>query len=687
MPTLKKPGGKKKPPQSLEKRVRQTAPVPVDYSSFFMHAREGLFQSVPEDRFTAVNPALVRMLGYDSAEEVLALTVSRDVYADPKGRERLRAQFEATGIVEGQELVWKKKNGERFSVSLSARTVQDSQGRVVAYEGIVTDLTQRKSMEDNLHDAENRFRVFMESTQAATFVYQGTKIIYVNPATEALSGFSAAELKEMNFWEIIHPDFRQMVRERGFARLRGEKTPDRYEVKIVTKHGEEKWMDFSARTMELNGKPAVVGTAFDITTRKQTEVELQQSRELFQRFMDSSPAGAYIKNEEGKYFYVNKAFDQNFPNIMGKTDLEYFSPATAKSLRENDLATLASGSVSKFDEMTDGRGGVRYWTTFKFPVVSSGKKLLAGLCIDVTKQKKLEEQLRESEERYRTISEITSDYAYALRVEPGGAFTLEWITAAFSRISGLTSEEIMVGEGWIDLCHPDDRETVRRHREAVLSGQEQTCEFRIIAKSGEVRWLRNSMRPVWDREQGRVVRIYGAGQDITDHKRLEEQLRERVIKPKDLGSNLRRFRQQLGLTQAIFGQAFGGYSQRQITSYETGEIEIPMGLLLSIRNKGYPLEVVLGESQNDALDKIVGYLSTSWKIHETAKRLTESTLQLLERESATINAIMTRLGIAPEEGGSRETYTLRDMLRRAGIEPATSSLSEEETVGRFSREN
>jgi transcriptional regulator with XRE-family HTH domain len=187
------------------------------------------------------------------------------------------------------------------------------------------------------------------------------------------------------------------------------------------------------------------------------------------------------------------------------------------------------------------------------------------------------------------------------------------------------------------------------------------------------------MRPVWSREQRRVVRIYGAGQDITERKRLEEQLRERVIKPKDLGANLRRFRQQLGLTQSVFGQAFGGYSQRQITSYETGEIEIPMGLLLAIRNKGYPLEVVLGESQTDALDKVVGYLSASWKIHETAKRLTESVLQLLDRESATINSIMGRLGMIPDEDSLRESYTLRDMLRRAGIE-SVEDPGDEETI-------
>lgn len=186
---------------------------------------------------------------------------------------------------------------------------------------------------------------------------------------------------------------------------------------------------------------------------------------------------------------------------------------------------------------------------------------------------------------------------------------------------------------------------------------------------------------MWSEPEGRVVQVYGAGQDITERKRLEELVRERVIRPKDLCVNLRRFREQLGLTQKAFGEIFGGYSQRQMTSYETGEIEIPIGLLLAIRNKGYPLDVVLGSSQMDGLDEVVRYLSVSWKTHETARQLTESVLRLLDRESVTIEAIMKRVGIIPKEGRGRGSHTLADMLRRAGVEGVTSGSSREARRG------
>jgi PAS domain S-box-containing protein len=287
---------------------------------------------------------------------------------------------------------------------------------------------------------------------------------------------------------------------------------------------------------------------------------------------------------------------------------------------------------------------------------------------DITERRQAEEALKESEARYRTISQLIADYAYAVRITPDKRRILEWITAAFSRITGFTAHDLTTDEGLALLIHPEDMPYIQQRLDALFSGEASTGEYRIITKSGEVRWLQEYSSPEWDSAQSRVVRIIGAGRDITERKRLEALLQEQIIRPKDLGTNLRRFRQQLGMTQITFGQAFGGYSQRQITSYETGDIEIPMGLLLAIRDKGYPLEAVLGTGPTGTLDQVVGRLSHSWKTHETARRLVESILRLLDRESATISTILQTLSVPPPEDDIRDYHTLREMLRRTGIE-------------------
>jgi PAS domain S-box-containing protein len=135
-----------------------------------------------------------------------------------------------------------------------------------------------------------------------------------------------------------------------------------------------------------------------------------------------------------------------------------------------------------------------------------------------------EEALRQSEERYRAISELTSDFAYAVRVEEDGSLVCEWITDAFKRITGMTSQDVMDRGGWQSLLHPDDLPLAIQHVQACQQGQTDVGVFRIVTKTGEVRWLCNYARPVWDEAQERVVKIYGAAQDITARKAAEIKL-------------------------------------------------------------------------------------------------------------------------------------------------------------------
>jgi two-component system, cell cycle sensor histidine kinase and response regulator CckA len=132
--------------------------------------------------------------------------------------------------------------------------------------------------------------------------------------------------------------------------------------------------------------------------------------------------------------------------------------------------------------------------------------------------------LRQSEERYRLVSEASSDYVYSLKVDPDGTLTCEWITDPFSRITGFDAAEINL-RGWASLYHPEDLAIANQHRESLLVGQSDSIEARIVTKEKRVRWIRVHERPVFSREdRQRVERIYGAAQDITVQKQLEEQL-------------------------------------------------------------------------------------------------------------------------------------------------------------------
>jgi two-component system, cell cycle sensor histidine kinase and response regulator CckA len=134
--------------------------------------------------------------------------------------------------------------------------------------------------------------------------------------------------------------------------------------------------------------------------------------------------------------------------------------------------------------------------------------------------------LRASEQRYRVISELTSDYAYVLRLEMDGTIVGEWVSERFTYITGYTLEALARRGGWSGLIHPEDLPTALQRRQRWLAGQTDTSEFRILTQSGEERWVRDYTCPALAESSGCVVRVYGAGQDITQRRRLEDPLRQ-----------------------------------------------------------------------------------------------------------------------------------------------------------------
>jgi PAS domain S-box-containing protein len=143
---------------------------------------------------------------------------------------------------------------------------------------------------------------------------------------------------------------------------------------------------------------------------------------------------------------------------------------------------------------------------------------------DITGRKRAEEALRESEARYRAVSEMISDFVYALRVSPEGTFTCDWIAGAFQAVTGYQPDEIDWHKGWQNLIHPDDHSVAQLLALRLLFGYKDEREFRILAKNGEVCWVHHCAQPVWDQAEGRVVRIYGAVMAITERKQMEAQI-------------------------------------------------------------------------------------------------------------------------------------------------------------------
>jgi PAS domain S-box-containing protein len=170
------------------------------------------------------------------------------------------------------------------------------------------DREARERAEEAQRQSEARFKALAETSTALIFIYQGERFTYVNTASKQITGYSEEELLNIKFWELVHPDHREMVHQRGLARQRNEKVPTRYEFKIITKDGKELWLDFAASAIIYEGIPAGLGIAFDVTNRKLIEEQLQASELRYRLLFKANPHAMWLYDVDTlRFLDVNDA--------------------------------------------------------------------------------------------------------------------------------------------------------------------------------------------------------------------------------------------------------------------------------------------------------------------------------------------------------------------------------------------
>ena len=128
--------------------------------------------------------------------------------------------------------------------------------------------------------------------------------------------------------------------------------------------------------------------------------------------------------------------------------------------------------------------------------------------------------------RYRAISELASDWVYAVRVDEFGNLLFEWVTGSFELVTGYRVEEVNERGGWVQVLHPADGDKMFAPDSPLMRGEPATIDYRVIGRFGEERWLRDYACPELDRSGARVVRLFGAVKDVTDEVAAQEALRE-----------------------------------------------------------------------------------------------------------------------------------------------------------------
>ncbi|OFW43580.1 MAG: hypothetical protein A3J28_00565 [Acidobacteria bacterium RIFCSPLOWO2_12_FULL_60_22] len=350
-----------------------------------------------EGRIVLANSVTEKIFGYPSEEIIgrpLEILLPKTLWErHARHRAGYFSQPRTRPMCPGLELVGRRRDGTEFPVEVGLSYIQTKQGMLAV--SFLSDITERKRAEEALRESEEKFRVLAESMAAALIIIQGDRIRYVNPATEGLTGYTRDELLTMHYWDYIHPEFREIVRQRGLARQRGEPVPSRYEQKIITKKGEERWFDFTAGLTTFEGKPAGLGTAFDITERKRAEEELRHSDSRTRALLNAIPDLMFRYRTDGTYldFHAHDPSELAIAPevIVGSTIYQLPLPRDIiDRLMAVSRKAMETSQVQTVEYDVNLPAGTN---TYEARIVASGDDELVAIVRNITERRRAEEEL------------------------------------------------------------------------------------------------------------------------------------------------------------------------------------------------------------------------------------------------------------------------------------------------------
>lgn len=328
--------------------------------------------------------------------------------------------FETGSIVKAEEQI--ELNEQQFWTSTQLNPIFDNNEKVIAVIGILRDITELKKSEVALKESEERFKQVTEN--AGDWIWEVNEkglYTYSSPVVEKLLGYKPEEIVgKKHFYDLFIKEGREEIKKAAFD-VFGKKEAIKNLVNInLHKNG-------SLVIIETNGVPILDengdligyrGADTNITERKKSEEALRESEERYRVFINSTSDMAFLKDNEFKYIIVNEAnakfFKKDISEIVGKTDFEILPESFAKRCQKSDELALVSESVVINEEHIEDK----IYETHKFRVPLTNKGFgIGGYIRDITERKWAEENLRKSEEHYRTLLTAIPDLMFRLNKE------------------------------------------------------------------------------------------------------------------------------------------------------------------------------------------------------------------------------------------------------------------------------
>jgi PAS domain S-box-containing protein len=488
---------------------------------------------VRDGQFIEVNDAFTPITGFTHEEAVAGSSVGLGLWVNAEDRKRVISTLLDGRRVNGQEFLFRRKNGEIITGLFSAQIISLENEPCILSS--ISDITERKRAEERIQKSETQHRRLFESAKDGILILDRDtgEIIDANPFIQTLIGYSREELTGKHLWDIGL--FKNMLLSKiAFEELQSKEYLRYEDLPLQTKDGQRIEAEFISTFYAITPQTSVIQCNIrDITDRKRDEDALRETTEYLRNLLDYANAPIIVWDPEFRITRFNHAFERltgrTEQEVIGK-NLSFLFPETSRDASLEMIRKTLAGERWEVVEIPilhpSGETRIVLWNSAN--IVDPGGTIISTIAQgqDITDRKRAEEALKKNEQKFQTLADYTYDWAYWMDTD----FNVIYTSPSCERITGFAPEGFTGNPDLtVTIMHPDDRELFIRHRSEVHDRQEHgELEFRIIHRDGSIRWIGHVCRPIID-SAGHFFGTRVSNRDITDRKTIEKQ-REALIR-------------------------------------------------------------------------------------------------------------------------------------------------------------
>jgi PAS domain S-box-containing protein len=512
--------------RTYKEKIKELEREKKTLESLIHHSFLGIVTVDEALRITSCNREFEKLFQYKESEilgknldEVIASDVSREEARKYSGKTLAGKATHGTGIRF-------RKDGSPTPVEFFAvPAIVD--GKVVGAYGMYQDISERDRLERALKESEERYRKLVDMSPLAVSVYDfDGKVLFANKAALKLVGAESFEdLLDKNVFDFAHPDSEEFVRMRAKNLSEGKAQP-KVEEKIQTFDGRILYIEAISTPIEYKGRQAILSVFQDITERIHTRELIRKSEARLKRVFQTSPLGIGMVSGRVMQWHneaMSKLLGFEPEELTGK-EARIIYPNDEEYIKTGEsIASLGQGKdVTEVDTKWVRKDGDVFDCHLWYSLLDSEKDppMVLAIAEDISKRKKMERLLKESEERYRQLVEFSP--------LPICVFDLDKIyffnPAAIGMIDAKAQEDL-ANNSILDFIDPEYRDLAKGRLERILKDQVRLppIVFKSVSLKGKKRYFESHSIPIHYNEKPAALTIF---LDVTDKKKAEERLRK-----------------------------------------------------------------------------------------------------------------------------------------------------------------